>query len=466
MESKGYDRSLPWLKPAKFVHAGACGLVAAWVAVACFRTGVPVGFILFWCAGILAAAAAVRFPEVGLYLFVALTYGTPRYKDTFLIMSSIGVSTWLAILAAAGGGLWMAERQVRVSFSDWVSRLMLGLVAWLGVSLLVSLAAGQPFAPHPKHHPQQYLQALLMFVLASHVLVGRAQAVRFTGVLCLTLCARALVTGSYGIYLEGDLSALAVMSLPLAVLGGQCVRRWWARAVFGVLGALMLGLVGMAHNRAAAVGIVALLVVFWLQSRWRWRVLGVAAPVLVMVGAWFVSTDYWQRFEGIWQGTTDRNSVMDRLTIWHAGWRMFLDHPFFGVGPGNFYQWVQVYQPGLAEPYAAHNNFVDVLAEAGAPGLILYGGLITVTLWLLRQTSVLAGREWPGPAARRVLGCLWVYLVVGCFISRHDMALAYLMMGWAVAIRRELYGHGGGIHESAVMTTGGDVVHRAVHNSG
>jgi len=434
------DSSTHPITAAEVTHAVIAVAVAAWLGFTATQAGVPWGFVTYWCTGLILLAVAARFPAVGVFVFVALTYGMPRYRETFITMSQLGIQNWVCAVTAMGFIIWRVQGRRRPWVVGPLAWVMGGLVVWLIVAMVVAMLRGQPWNPHPNHHPQQYLQAMVLFWVASRTLTGPTQAWRLALVVCATLCVRAIIAGRQGIFLEGDISALAVMAMPLAMLGFGASRRWGIRACFVLLLAGLIVVLSLTYNRAAAVGFVVLLVVLWGLSRYKWRTLAAATPLLIVGGILFASSHYWQRFEGIWKHNDERQSVDSRLQIWQAGWRMFVQHPVVGVGPGNFHNLVQSYEPRLAEPFAAHNNYVGMLAETGAPGLGLYSLLFVGTVVTLWRTASIADRDWPGPGAKMLLACVCVYLTVGCFISRQDMVLAYIFVGWAAAMRAELFG--------------------------
>lgn len=437
MPGTGSDNPLSKLTSLEMVYALATVVITSWVGWAAAGAGVPAGFVIFWCVGIINLIVATRFPTVGVYVFIALAYGMPRYHRAFLSMVQLGVPNWVCGLALLGGLIWLIQGRRRLWPGGCLAPLMVMLVLWLIVTVVAAAIRGQPWQPHPRHHPQQYLQALVMFFVACHTLTGPDQAWRCALVICLALCGRGMLAGREGLYLEGDISALCVMAMPIAMLGFVATPQRRLKVGFLSLLAMLMALLSFTYNRAAAVGFVGLLVVLWALSRYRWRMLAISLPLLLLAGTLFTSSYYWQRFTGIWEGTTDRNSVLSRFRIWQAGWRMFVEHPVLGVGAGHFHNLVQDYNPDVQEAFAGHNNFVQILAEAGAPGLVLYTLLYLAGLATLWRTASITGRHWPGPGARLLSASLWVYLIVGCFISRQDMVLPYLLLGWAAAMRHQ-----------------------------
>ncbi|GHO65749.1 O-antigen polymerase [Ktedonobacter sp. SOSP1-52] len=74
--------------------------------------------------------------------------------------------------------------------------------------------------------------------------------------------------------------------------------------------------------------------------------------------------------------SNDDFSTAERLAHWIAGLNMFLDHPFFGVGIGNYpvaypKYFITIFNNSLGH---AHNYYINIAAEAGIFGLI---GLLT-----------------------------------------------------------------------------------------
>ena len=89
-----------------------------------------------------------------------------------------------------------------------------------------------------------------------------------------------------------------------------------------------------------------------------------------------------------WYGVTHGrlpggNSMLVRWQYWHAAAQMYADHPFTGVGPGNFANYYPHYKPAAAlETVADPHNFVlTILTQYGPIGLIAFLAMIFVPLW-------------------------------------------------------------------------------------
>ena len=50
----------------------------------------------------------------------------------------------------------------------------------------------------------------------------------------------------------------------------------------------------------------------------------------------FSPENYWSDMDTIFTEGEREGTGKERIESWKAGWNMFLDHPFLGVGPMNF----------------------------------------------------------------------------------------------------------------------------------
>jgi O-antigen ligase len=124
-------------------------------------------------------------------------------------------------------------------------------------------------------------------------------------------------------------------------------------------------------------------------------------------------------------------SVVERMAHWQAGWSMALDHPWLGVGPGNFEaNYDNYYLPGW--PFAlghAHNFYLNTFAEMGIVGLLAFVGL-TVTIFVRISHAIRVSAA--GPSLRRGL-CLGALAALTAF-SIHNVFDNMLVHGMAVQI--------------------------------
>ncbi len=131
---------------------------------------------------------------------------------------------------------------------------------------------------------------------------------------------------------------------------------------------------------------------------------------------------------------TDANfATVQRLAQWQAAWGMFSDHPWLGVGIGNYAAAYPAY--ALPRWYLAlghaHNYYLNAAAETGLVGLMAYlllgaAAFLRVAQWIRR------GAGWPRALAIGVLGALThlsVHNLVDNLYVQHMILILALLMG-------------------------------------
>ncbi len=90
--------------------------------------------------------------------------------------------------------------------------------------------------------------------------------------------------------------------------------------------------------------------------------------------------------------TNENFALVDRMAHWYAAWNMFVDHPWLGVGIGNY--GVAYAQYGFREwPLSlghAHNFYLNLLAETGIIGAAFYALFVCASIgfaWLTVQRT-------------------------------------------------------------------------------
>ena len=147
---------------------------------------------------------------------------------------------------------------------------------------------------------------------------------------------------------------------------------------------------------ALAVG-VAIMIAYWLLRLNRPWLLGLSAVGVLassLVAYWLVV----YTAVGSWFGMGLRSFVM-RCGYWLAAWRIWQDHPWCGIGIGNFSDYYYTYKPIWAEEVnKAHNCWLQWLSETGLLGIAALGLLVTA-LWRLRAS------HWGAVDTNVALGC-------------------------------------------------------------
>ncbi len=141
--------------------------------------------------------------------------------------------------------------------------------------------------------------------------------------------------------------------------------------------------------------------------------------------------------------TPENWSVVQRMAYWQAAWNMFVDHPWLGVGTGNYALAYDTYSvPGWPDSLGhAHNYYLNTLAETGIIGLLAL--VLTFLLAFVQVLRPLLRTSVRGSTRALLAGVLaaLVFLVVhSLFDNRllHGMSLQVgVLLGLAVAVARE-----------------------------
>ncbi len=263
-----------------------------------------------------------------------------------------------------------------------------------------------------------------------------------------------------------DLAALSGLALGLAVAGIVATRRHTpAGALFSV--ALVAGALGMilAGSVTAAAGLALGAFVAFLAGRGRFRPSGrrvlalVALVAVVGGGVTAIRSDTLNDFLQF-VGLRDEDqslgveSYSQRTVLAYIGLRIFQDDPILGVG------WQRSSRPDVFEPYLAdaqarfpdvdplafpavgrewgvQNLYVQLLADAGAIGLLLVLALGIGGVMLAWRTAGYAPNPWAAGAGLAMLCALatiagtWASLGIVAGIPLQ--AATSLVLGLAVA---------------------------------
>jgi len=426
---------LSWIAYSVIVSA-----VAVHLGITASQTGLGAPVLTLTCLGIMSLVLVPRFPAVALGTFVLAAYGLPRYMDRFTGVLTLNLLNWISVLAIIGWTIWAVRVRANLRIKNRLTLTMSAFIVWVGVTMLAAWTRGEWIGYYPRHHPEQYFQGMALFLIAAHTLGERTPAWWFLLLLCFLPSLQALQLGSK-IYLNNDTPLLSAIIFPAALLGAASAPHRAQRIIFGVLAVCMLIIIAAAHNRGAGIALVCALAAVWWNSRDRLRIALIGIPAILVGASLLVPQGYVERFRELWNPearhwtkSLDLAPARGRLTLWNSAIRMVGDRPIVGVGAGNY--------PHATKNYArtktrqpAHNNALDVAAEMGIPGVTLYLALFVGAVFVLQRVIRRARSEWPEPIARIVQAALVAYLGGGLFMSRQDMQLAYLLLGWVVAMQ-------------------------------
>ena len=199
-----------------------------------------------------------------------------------------------------------------------------------------------------------------------------------------------------------------------------------------------LNIMILANSRGAflALLVISAAVIFLTRGKIRFAVI-VGLILGSVVFLQLTNEQFWKRQDSTFN-RIEENRPEPRYFIWQGAIKMMTEHPLLGVGLGNYQPLSQRYTGNnLSERIVAHNNFFHIGGEAGLGGLMLYCGLLILTLvaaFKLSRSPIAWFRMWGHIIELSMIA----YLVVGTFISRHNFVLAYMIMGLAAAKAQSL----------------------------
>jgi len=175
----------------------------------------------------------------------------------------------------------------------------------------------------------------------------------------------------------------AVLCLPIGLILGQERTVRWERLFY--LGCSVVTLIALmlASSRGGFLGLVvsAFVIVWYSRDRARKLVVGALFLATLLL---LVPNSPLMRL--LWPDRSDQGSTEIHKALLVAGFRMFSDNVWTGVGVGNFKLRVRDYlDSGYDLDAIAHNTYVEVGAELGVVGLMVFGGILVFTFRTLRE---------------------------------------------------------------------------------
>jgi O-antigen ligase len=247
-------------------------------------------------------------------------------------------------------------------------------------------------------------------------------------------------------YDANDLGCVLMVGLPLSVLMFQ-TSRWRGRVVSGLVIVGMGVAVARSGSRGAFLGLIATGLALLLLARGMSLVrrAGILVAVLATLSV-AAPAGYWDQMRTLQDPKSDYNwNERDgRRQVAQRGIRYMLDNPVFGLGINNF---------GRAEGtisgknddnpnrgmrwVAAHNSFVQVGAEMGFPGLLLFSGIVLggiAGMLRLRRRLQSAGRTATEDERFTYLASTYLPAsLVGFAVTAFFVSFAYMDLIYVVA---------------------------------
>jgi putative inorganic carbon (HCO3(-)) transporter len=305
--------------------------------------------------------------------------GLPLSKTTPELLAVLAFA--LCILGLAPFSVWMGGSIH--TFTDLYAKVV--LIFALMVNTLTS--------------PRRIEQFTWLIVIASGYIAGRTVLDYARGI---NLIENGRVQGAVGGMFKNpnDLALNMVAVLPLAAAFIFRPITPVRRAVAALAAVLMLFAVVATQSRAGTVGLVAMVLVLAANIVKRKPGLVFAAALAGMLVLPLLPSSYWERIASITDKNLDQTGSREaRSRLLRESYDAFLAHPLTGVGAGQF----KNYNPdGREEAWReSHNVVLQVAAELGIGGLMIFGFLLARGVYGPIQTRRLIRRLDGGESRRR-----------------------------------------------------------------
>jgi putative inorganic carbon (hco3(-)) transporter len=250
-----------------------------------------------------------------------------------------------------------------------------------------------------------------------------------------------------------DLALIAVLTIPFWALVASRVPLFPLKLAIG--GATIFFLAYSAALTGARAGLIAAagmaVVYFFSSSMSKKFALVCATVVLVPLVVTMLPAETAARLATVMDafdssgGGEAMDSAASRHRLLLDSIRITLQHPLFGVGPGQFaqFRWNEGHTLGVRAGYlATHNAYTQISSENGVPGVIAFVSILVGTIKVLRRAKKInapgSHPDWElGQSMATALMLSFTSLLFcGLFMANSQYIFWYLMGGLALALER------------------------------
>ena len=386
---------------------------------------------------------------------------TWRVQDLFPILATV---QFPLVAAAAAYGTYFLDRGRLRTLSG-----IRHPVTTLAIVLFVLMMASVPWSVYPglsfRFIFNDHIKTLLMMLLIAASIRRVTDVQRLANVLVVGASLYSFVVltsvkvgesgrlGELWYYDANDLGMLLAATLPLmiyAVRPGVSLTRRLLGLVGICLAMLTIVKTGSRGGFLALLACGAYLLFGFQAIPKRVRVASVALVAVLFVA--LANDHYWDMMGTLLHPTQDYNwtgkNEVGRMEIWKRGIGYMLGRPLVGVGANAFPVAEGTISPlagrqaiGIGLKWsAAHNSFVQIGAEIGVGGLLVFLAMLYRagrTLWRIGQLGRGSRGARPEPALAQVLTATLIgYCVGGFFLSQAYSPFLYAVLGIVVGLAK------------------------------
>lgn len=388
--------------------------------------------------------ASFRRPWVGLLALVFVGVMHPQGYVSGFMQGFPAYLVLLVVVALSAGWQLFRGRAWPPLFWDW---RLAGLALLWGQFVLTTALGINPWAGWPRLMEVSKILPLILLVL---LLIDTRVKLNWLLITVGLSLAAVILKGGYWAFITGfhdrvygppgsqyagnnEFAVATAMAIPLLALwyreaDSKALR--WIVAILIALG-FASALSSWSRGGLLSISVVALLLVWHSRRKW------LAIPLLLMlVGLAVVGlSDEWVARMQTMAAPELEASAATRLELWRLGWDYALQHPWLGGGFGG---WIYLTLP-VGASRAWHSAYIEIVAEHGFVGLMLWGSLVLGSVVSL-SVLIARNRRWQLPGltdqAAMLRASLAAYLVGAAFLSIAYWELLYLLLACAILISR------------------------------
>jgi O-antigen ligase len=334
------------------------------------------------------------------------------------------------------------------------TRVLIAFCGWMVLSVPTALVATNSFDLVVNN----FLKTFVMFFVVAGAIRGPRDLERLLWIYFFSATIYAAVTitrfdggadgwrlGELYYYDANDFATFALTATPFGLYGLVTARTALSRG-FAAAGLLLLTLAFLRTGSRG--GFVALIVMGgyllfrYTAVRMQWRM--AAAGAVVVVGLAAAGAEYWQRMGTILADDDyNRTDESGRMQIWQRGVGYMLSFPVFGVGPSNFATAEGTLSPqarrqqyGVGVRWnAPHNSFVQVAAELGVVGIVLFVALFVTAFKALRVAGWRrrTPRGEPALLSQTLTASLLGFVAGAFFLTLAYSEMLFMLLAFVVA---------------------------------
>lgn len=256
---------------------------------------------------------------------------------------------------------------------------------------------------------------------------------------------------------ENDMALTVAMGLPFALFGLES-QRPMIKIGSWVLTFIFVAASVASFSRGGMIAMASGVLFYLLYTQHKFRKSLLVATLILMILS-LAPDRYLSELKSI-RGELTANSEFSTGTIrrfmWATGVNAFMDNPILGVGAGNYPMVVGVYQPTKGNwpdaffnrgrtMQSAHSFYIQILAEHGLAGIVLFGFLIKRFFSNLHRIvkenmqaeandTEIWGHLSPRLLSLALMGSMIAFLSAGIFLSVLAYPHFYYLIGMGAGL--------------------------------